>query len=278
MAETGSYKRLEFVAKSASAATGMANTVYKTTRSFTPKFVEPYVAKVEDTAASVGTPYVTFIADTGAKVLKNADDLVDYAVSRSFKVVETGKATVSTGVSRGLETTKTFHSTNLKSFSDAREKYFKYVEQSAEYVKSTLNPKPYVDSGYTALKDALAKAQTMADPDVAVDTVHQAWTSFAGLAPVKTVLTTADPVVKYSTSTYTQLHGAVVSNTYYKKAYETVGTTVAAAQSTTVYKRSVDVVYPYVKPVAEPALQKISSSKYVAAAVAHVQPVAQTVQ
>jgi hypothetical protein len=108
---------------------------------------------------------------------------VDYAVSRSFQVVETSKATVSTGVSRGLETTKTFHSTNLKSFSDAREKYFKYVEQSAEYAKSTLNPKPYVDSGYGALKDALAKAQTMADPDVAVDTVHQAWTKFAGLAP-----------------------------------------------------------------------------------------------
>jgi hypothetical protein len=64
------------------------------------------------------------------------------------------------------------------------------------------------------------------------------------------------------------------NNQYYKKAYETVGTTVAAAQSTTVYKRSVDVVYPYVKPVAEPAMQKISSSKYVAAAVAHVQPVA----
>jgi hypothetical protein len=83
MAETGSYKRLEFVAKSASAASGMANTVYKTTRSFTPKFVEPYVAKVEDTAASVGTPYVTFIADTGAKVLKNADDLVSNEITAS---------------------------------------------------------------------------------------------------------------------------------------------------------------------------------------------------
>jgi uncharacterized protein with gpF-like domain len=34
-----------------------------------------------------------------------------------------------------------------------------------------------------SLKDALAKAQTKADPDVAVDTVHQAWTKFAGLAP-----------------------------------------------------------------------------------------------
>jgi hypothetical protein len=30
------------------------------------------------------------------------------------------------------------------------------------------------------------------------------------LPAVKTVLTTADPVLKYSTSTYTQLHGAVV--------------------------------------------------------------------
>jgi hypothetical protein len=104
---------------------------------------------------------------------------VDYAVSRSFKVVETGKATVQTG----LETTKSFHNTNLKSFSDAREKYFKYVEHSAEYVKSTLNPKSYVDSSYAAMKDALAKAQTMADPDVAVDTVHQAWIKFAAITP-----------------------------------------------------------------------------------------------
>jgi hypothetical protein len=73
-------------------------------------------------------------------------------------------------------------------------------------------------------------------------------------------------------------HPPPQANPYYKKAYETVGTTVAAAQSSTMYKRSVDVVYPYVKPVAEAALQKMHASKYVAAAVAHVQPVAQTVQ
>jgi hypothetical protein len=71
-----SLKRLQFVQQAAASASGLAETAYKTARSYTPKFVEPLVSKVEDTAATVGAPYVTFLADTGAKVLHNADELV----------------------------------------------------------------------------------------------------------------------------------------------------------------------------------------------------------
>jgi hypothetical protein len=104
---------------------------------------------------------------------------VEYTVDTSYKAVESGKSTLAST----LNGTKAFHDTNLKSFADAREKYFKYVEDSADYVKGVLNPKPLIDTTYAALKDALARAQTLADPDVAVDTVHEAWTKFAALAP-----------------------------------------------------------------------------------------------
>jgi hypothetical protein len=100
-------------------------------------------------------------------------------VDTSFKAVETGKSTIAST----LNGTKAFHDTNLKSFADAREKYFRYVEDTADYVKGRLNPKPYIDTTYASLKAALARAQTLADPDVAVDTVHEAWTKFATLAP-----------------------------------------------------------------------------------------------
>lgn len=268
MTETTSYKRLDFVAKSVATASGLAETAYKTARSYTPTFVEPYVAKVEDTASTVGAPYMTFVADTGAKVLQNADELVDYTVGNSYKAVENGKTTVMST----LTNTKTFHDTNLKSFGDAREKYFKYVEETADLVKAKLNPKPYIDLTYTALKDSLARAQELADPDVAVDAVHQAWTKFAALAPVSKVLETADPMVGFAQSKYTQLHGTVVANPYYKKAFDLAGSTVAKAQDTLLYKRSKDLVYPYISSLADPALAKISGSKYVAALVAHVKP------
>jgi hypothetical protein len=44
------------------------------------------------------------------------------------------------------------------------------------------------------------------------------------------------------------------------------------AQETALYKRSKDLVYPYVAPIADPALARICASKYVAALVEHVKP------
>jgi hypothetical protein len=74
MATEQSYATL--VSKSVASATGLAESAYKTARSYTPKFAEPLVASVEDRAATVSAPYLTYVADAGAKVLHNADELV----------------------------------------------------------------------------------------------------------------------------------------------------------------------------------------------------------
>jgi hypothetical protein len=69
-------KRLGFVMYYVSWATSMASDTYKKARSYTPGFVEPQVAYLEDTVASYGAPLLNQAEDLASKLFQTADDLV----------------------------------------------------------------------------------------------------------------------------------------------------------------------------------------------------------
>lgn len=71
----------------------------------------------------------------------------------------------------------------MRHFNTAKSSYFDWVEQNADWVRSKLNPSPYVDAAYDSLKASVEKAKDMADPDTAVDSVQQAWAKFSSIGP-----------------------------------------------------------------------------------------------
>lgn len=256
--DSPSLKRIGFVNDYASSAVSVSSSVYSKARSFVPGFVEPYVRTAEEKTTSISAPYVNWAQDTTSKVLKHVDTHLDSTYN---------------AVNGGVNFSKDLHSKNMKTFTGAKEEYFKWVESSVAALKGKLNPYPYAEAVCAKLKEALDTAVTLADPDLALDTVHDAWAKFASIGPVSKLLEIAEPVTNTATTQYVKAHDTVVSMPVYKKAYDTVSTTAGAVQESFLYTKAKELLYPLVAPVANPVYDNFASSKYVAQLQKHVTPV-----
>lgn len=253
-----------FVAVSASTA----DKVYKQARTYTPAFVEPQVARTEDLISTYSAPLLAKGQDAGEKLLRTADDKVDYLYTTASSAITGGQQLVA----KGLASANDMHSHNMAHFNAAKDAYFKSMEQFTEWLVHSLNPAKAYQNAVEAFKLSLAKAKELSDPDVAVQTAAESWAQLSQVPAVAKLLETAEPATKAGTKTFYYIHDRVVGSPLYKKALDLSWNTLVWASSTYPAKFSTKIVYPLVSPVVEPAYKKLSNSSYVQSTVDYWKP------
>lgn len=239
-----SLKRLNFVQGACNSGAGLVDGVYKRARGFVPAFAEPQVKQLEDTAASLGAPYLNWAQDTAQRALAFMDGKVDFALNTA-------------GISPEA------HDEHLKTFETARAEYFTWIEKTVEAIKEKLNPYPYVQSAADTLKVSLDKAVALSDPDKVVDAAHKAWEQFAAIGPVAGLLKASEPVVSPATTTALKVADGVLASPLYATAYNTAVSTLSTVEELSLYKKAKDLVYPVVKPIADPVYENFTRSHVV---------------
>jgi hypothetical protein len=160
----------------------------------------------------------------------------------------------------------------MAAFAEAKAEYFKYVEAGAAALGRAANPLPYAQAAADALRAALDKAVTVADPDLAVDTVHEAWLRASARPIVARALGVVGPAATTVAAHYAAAHDTVVATPAYKGAYGRVGAALAAAQEAALYRRAKALVYPLVAPVADPLAANFARSRVVKQLAEHLKP------
>lgn len=246
-------KRLGFVRSYASAAVTRGEGLYKTARGFVPSFVEPYVARLEDSATAVAAPLVVQVQDKAAGLLAAVDVKVDSLA-----------ATLSSTLDYGRE----LHAANMSSFGAARASYYSLVEGAVTSTRAVLDPQRYMAyaSGVgKAVRDALV---AHADPDKAVAAASNVYDKIASRGPVLKALELADPLITVGQTQYTKAHDVLVMQPLYKRIYDTAATLPAKVSDTTIYKKT----YPLVAPVADPVYSNFANSKVIKQLDEHLKP------
>lgn len=269
-AAAGSLKRLDFIPHYTGVAIGLGESTYKTVRGYTPQFADGYVKNLEDTIANVGAPIVTKAQDTSAKLLRTVDEQVDATVNTGYNYYNTGLNQFNSAVGYS----KALHEDSLKNFAEARDSYYKFVEENVNYVTKVLSPSAVVQTARDAVHHSLDTARELSDPDKALETVHNAWLQFSSVPIVASVLKTTDPALKFGERFYFSLHDYVVANKLYKGVYDTTAATAAKLPDTFVYKVSKERLYPLVAGYVDPAYDKLVNSKVVHNLADHIKPVA----
>lgn len=134
------------------------------------------------------------------------------------------------------------------------------------------NKKTHTQAAADALRAALDKAVTVADPDLAVDTVHEAWTRASAHPVVARALGLVAPAATTVAAHYAAAHDTIVATPAYKGAYGKVGAALAAAQEGALYRRAKALVYPLVAPVADPLAANFARSRVVKQVAEHLKP------
>jgi hypothetical protein len=160
----------------------------------------------------------------------------------------------------------------MSAFAEAKAEYFKYVEAGVSALKGAANPVPYAQAAADALRAALDKAVTVADPDLAVDTVHEAWTRVSAHPIVAKALGVVGPAATTVGAHYAAAHDTLVATPAYKAGYGKVGAALAAAQEASLYRRAKALVYPIVAPVADPLAANFARSRVVKQVAEHLKP------
>lgn len=264
-------KRLAFIQRYADyiAAYGVAgHNTYKGLRAKTPAFAEPYVSKAEDTVNAYAAPTAAYVADTADKLLHYADDKVDYSVDSAYSLYKKGESTVVSTLNKVYAV----HSANVDTAKAAAQKYFELVSGTGQWVADKLSPQKNVQYAKEVLDASIAKAKELSDPDTAVQLVIDAWNTFAAVPAVAKLLASAEPLTTRGLSAFYTFHDTVVANALYKKVFDSTLGVFEFAETTTPYKLSATYVYPVVKPVADPAVEKLSKSKVVTETLSYWKP------
>lgn len=257
--DISSLKRLEFVksyASYATAAVEAAEKVYKTSRSFTPKFVEPYVVGVEDRVVAYAAPVVTAVQDKADKVLRNADHQIDSTVTQLWNSYEGGRSYV-------LEKASAATSTQAKFHANAKDTVFNVVDHAVAVLN---NQRAALSSKANAATDAvrsaveLARNTTEQNTEAALQTLFVTWNHLLSFPAVVKILETSAPAVEVAKSYYQSVHGTVVANPGYKFVYNVSKGAVEYVAESTLVKRGEELLYPLVSPVAAPVLKAVTSS------------------
>jgi hypothetical protein len=171
-----------------------------------------------------------------------------------------------------LTFSRDLHAKNMAAFAEAKAEYFKYVEAGVSALSRAANPLPYATAAADALRAALDKAVTVADPDLAVDTVHEAWTRVSAHPLVAKALGIVGPTATTVAAHYSAAHDTLVATPAYKAGYGKVGAALAAAQEGALYRRAKALVYPLVAPVADPLAANFARSRVVKQLAEHIKP------
>ncbi|GFR40313.1 hypothetical protein Agub_g848 [Astrephomene gubernaculifera] len=231
---------------------------YKKAKPLVPQPVQPLVAKVEDAVLAYAAPAVTKASDQAEKLLRNTDEQVDQLY------MATGKF---------LSQTRELTAANIDVFRGAFDKYYQLVRTTADYLAAKVGGDMAVQRGREVVMQALDKAKEMAtDPDTAVRTVYDAWAQFAAIPAVAKMLDTAAPVTHKGFETFIAAHDKLVASQLYKRSLTLGASTLGWATTTVPYKLGAQYLYPLVQPVADPALEKVSKSTYVNAALKYWAP------
>eukprot|EP00889_Picochlorum_renovo_P000485 jgi/Picre1/27515/NNA_000482.t1 len=195
-----------------------------------PKYAPEPVKERLSKVEAVAAPLVTKATDTSTQLLKTVDTKVDQAVVNAHAMYQNNAAFVQ----QQLEKQKKFHAKNMENYRAAREQYLKKVEEAVNFVKS---------NGVTGT---------------------------AKLAVDEKILNGTQPAVQMAYTKYQQVHDVVVASSSYKKLYDMSVSTVTQVQSSFIYRKAAENLYPYVARYADPAIGMISPSYQ--ALMTHVAP------
>lgn len=182
---------------------------------------------------------------------------------------------------------KELHAANLETYRSAREHYLGVVEQAVAHLREHGLP---ATAKAAADEVATRVAKARQAPGFVLSRVHAAFEALLargreaveGARPaaaravesarpaLDAALQRARPAVEAAYGRYRSLHDAVVASPGYARAYGLAGSLLRSAQANPIFLRSRDALYPYLKPYAEPALQR--AAPYIAAAQKHVAP------
>ncbi|GIL87319.1 hypothetical protein Vretifemale_15400 [Volvox reticuliferus] len=262
MAEDSKLKRLGFVDtyvhKLANGAAYVEG-AYQKVKPLVPKPVQPLLGKVEDAVRTYAPPVLTRASDRAEKLLRTADDKVDYLY------LETAKF---------LSQTRKLTQSNIDTFRAAADEYYKMVKSSAVYLAEKLHHDVSVQGARDRIIMAVDKARALTDPDAAVRAVYEAWQQFTALPPVADLLKKVEPVTQKGFDAFVAAHDALVGSNMYKHSVNLGASTLDWATTTTPYKLGAQYLYPIVQPVADPALEKVTKSTYINATLKYWSPVA----
>ncbi|KAG1672200.1 hypothetical protein FOA52_002900 [Chlamydomonas sp. UWO 241] len=255
--DQGSLKHLGFVQAGTcmayQRAGALGGAALNTLHAYTPKFVAPRVAEVEKLFSSNATPVIHKVQDRGASLLVYADSTVDNVLTRGYGA---------------LASVRAYHDSNMESFRAASSSYYKMMSDTADRLVSALHLKGLQESTMTTvtkaretLGSALDKAREAAHPDQAVAMAWSAWTSFASLPVVAKALETAEPATKASVAVFERMHDSLVGAPLYRTLVDRTSASISYATTTTPYKLGAHYLYPLVRPVADPAISTLTTSK-----------------
>jgi len=160
----------------------------------------------------------------------------------------------------------------MAAFAEAKAEYFKYVEAGVGALKGAANPAPLAAAAADALRSALDKAVTVADPDLAADTVREAWLRVSAYPLIARALGAVGPAATTVAAHYAAAHDTVVATAAYKGAYGKAAGALASASDTGVYRRAKAAVYPLVAPVADPLAANFARSRVMKQMAEHLKP------
>lgn len=102
---------------------------------------------------------------------------VDGAVLRAHSMYKYGEALAMEAVN----SVYAINAANTKTAKEAASRYFSLVSGTGQWVAEKLSPSANVAKAKAVLDSTIAKAQKALDPDVAVQMVADAWSTFASV-------------------------------------------------------------------------------------------------
>lgn len=260
-------KKLQFVPEVGAKSVNVAGNVYSAAKDYVPESLKPQLNKVEESVVNLSAPYVAYAQDKSIAVLKGADDRVDKAVQSATNVYQSN----STYLQQQISKMEQFHNSNLESYKAAREAYLKKVEESVDFLKAN----GLTGTAKAAADEVLARISKARDlPSYLIKQVHDSYEKLAALEPVQHVVERVKPAVDAAYGRYLSLHDSVVATNQYKRAYTLGQSVLTRAQSTILYQKAKENLYPLFAPYADPALAQLTASPYYKAAVQHLTPIA----
>lgn len=275
-----SLQRLDFVKSYTEFAVNksydLAGSVYQTTRSFTPSFLEPQVSAVESRAkeigASYGAPVVNAVQDKSSQVLGVVDKQVDGLVKKA----EDFYSSNSTFLTNAVKNQSDYHANNLQHFKDARDAYLQQAKEAVNYLKKeglSGAAKQAVDSLMAKVEQAKAVPSYLSEQaNALLEKVSQAWEKVAHLPAVQKTRDAVSPSVELAKKKYIEAHDILVTAPVYNKAVDTGADVLTKMQTTYVYKTAANRLYPVISPYADPVIDKVSHSPYVNGVIDHLKP------
>ena len=173
-----------------------------------------------------------------------------------------------------FEKQKQYHAQNLENYRIAREQYLKKVEEVVTFVKTkgiTGTAKMAVDEVGVALVEARKI------PGSVAKRVHDAFEKMMSMEAVQKVLKGTQPAVQMAYTRYQNVHDAVVASSSYKKIYDMSVSTMCQVQSSYIYRKAAENLYPLIARYADPALAQVAESDRYQALLTHVAPKATAV-